>query len=103
MDERPLVSICCITYNHASYVEDCLDGILNQQTNFKYEIIIHDDASTDGTQNIISKYIDNHSEIFTLIFQKQNQYSKGVRSILAKFCYPLAKGRYVAICEGDDY
>ena len=50
---EPLVSICCITYNHKEYIRDALDGFLSQRTDFPYEILINDDASTDGTADII--------------------------------------------------
>ena len=53
MDNTPLVTICCITYNHAAYIRECLNGFLMQETNFKFEVVIHDDASTDETQSII--------------------------------------------------
>lgn len=103
MDDKPLVSICCITFNHAPYLKECLDGFVMQQTNFKYEVIIHDDASTDGTQEIIKEYTQKYPDIFKPILQTENQYSKGVKRILATFCYPKAKGKYIALCEGDDY
>lgn len=99
----PLVSICSITYNHAPYIRQCLDGFLMQKTNFKYEIIIHDDASTDGTTEIIKEYAEKYPDLILPIFQTENQYSKGVRGIYAKFVYPRAKGKYIALCEGDDY
>lgn len=99
----PLVSICSITYNHAPYIRQCLDGFLMQKTNFKYEIIIHDDASTDGTTEIIKEYAEKYPDLITPIFQSENQYSKGVRGFYARFVYPLAKGKYIALCDGDDY
>ena len=101
--QLPLVSICSITYNHAPYIRQCLDGFLMQKTNFKYEIIIHDDASTDGTAEIIKEYAEKYPDLITPIFQTENQYSKGLRGFYARFVYPRAKGKYIAICEGDDY
>lgn len=98
-----LVSVCSITYNHAPYIRQCLDGILMQQTDFKYEIIIHDDCSTDGTTEIIREYAAKYPHLFVPIFQTENQYSKGVRGMFATFVFPCAKGKYVAMCEGDDY
>ena len=103
MSDNPLVSICCITYNHAPYIRQCLDGFLMQKTNFKYEIIIHDDCSTDGTTEIIREYASKYPEIFVPLYEDENQYSKGVRGITAKFVYPKARGKYIALCEGDDY
>lgn len=103
MNSNPLVSICCITYNHARYIRQCLDGFLMQKVNFEYEIIVHDDASTDGTSEIIRDYSNKYSDLIVPIFQSENQYSKGVRGVYAKFVYPHARGKYIAICEGDDY
>ncbi len=99
----PLVSICSITYNHAPYIRQCLDGFLMQRTNFRYEIIIHDDASTDGTAEIIREYVEKYPDLITPIFQTENLYSKGLRGFYARFVFPHAKGKYIAMCEGDDY
>lgn len=97
-----MVSICSITYNHAPYIRKCLESFLMQKTNFKFEIIIHDDASTDNTASIIREFEERYPEIIKPIYQTENQYSKG-QSILASFVYPRAKGKYIALCEGDDY
>ena len=101
--QLPLVSICSITYNHAPYIRQCLDGFLMQKTSFMYEIIIHDDASTDGTAEIIKEYAEKYPNLITPIFQTENQYSKGLRGFYARFVFPKAKGKYIATCEGDDY
>src|SRR5690554_5550369 len=100
---NPLVSISCITYNHAPYIRQCLDSFLMQECDFDFEILIHDDASTDGTQEIIKEYVQKYPNIIKPIFQTENQYSKGVRGIMARFNFPRAKGKYIALCEGDDY
>jgi glycosyltransferase involved in cell wall biosynthesis len=99
----PLVSICCITYNHSNYIEQCLDGFLMQKTSFPFEIIIHDDCSTDGTTEIIKKYVDKYPKIFVTFYEDENQYSKGVRGIYVNYVFPYIKGQFVAMCEGDDY
>lgn len=101
--EIPLVSISCITYNHEPYIVQALNGFLMQKTSFPFEILIHDDASTDRTADIIREYEKKFPNLIKPIYQKENQYSKGNRSILASFVYPRAKGKYIAICEGDDY
>lgn len=101
--QNPLVSISCTTYNHAPYIRKCLDGFLMQQCDFEYEILVHDDASTDGTQKIIKEYQGKYPEIIKPIFQTENQYSKGIRGLIARFNLPRARGKYIALCEGDDY
>jgi glycosyltransferase involved in cell wall biosynthesis len=98
---EPLLSILCITYNHEKYISDALDGFLMQQTSFPYEIIIHDDASTDGTAEIIKKYEQEHPKLIRAIYQTENQYSQGI--IVEEPLYRMARGKYIAICEGDDY
>jgi len=100
---KPLVSISCITYNHSRFIKQCLDGFLMQQTDFDFEVLIHDDASTDGTQEIIKAYQENYPDIIKPILQSENQYSKGVRGINSTFNYSRAQGKYIALCEGDDY
>ncbi|WP_271424742.1 glycosyltransferase family 2 protein [Aequorivita sinensis] len=102
-EEVPLVSITCITYNHESYIRECLEGFLMQKTNFEYEILIHDDASTDKTADIIREYEKKYPGIIKPIYQVENQYSQGVRGIFAKYNFSRAKGKYIAMCEGDDY
>lgn len=102
MIETPLVSICCLTYNHAPYIRQCLDGFMMQKGNFPFEVLIHDDASTDGTQDIIREYEEKYPEIIKPIYQTENQYSKGV-SVSYSYQFPRAKGKYVTLCEGDDY
>lgn len=97
-----MVSIVCLTYNHELFVEKAIKGFLMQKTNFKYEIIIHDDASTDGTANIIKKYAEQYPEVFVPILQTENQYSKHVK-ITPKIAREKARGKYIALCEGDDY
>lgn len=98
----PVVSICCITYNHEAYIEDALEGFLIQETDFPIEILIHDDASTDGTANIIRRYEAAYPMLIKPIYQTENQYSQGKR-INAQFNLTRAQGDYMAFCEGDDY
>lgn len=102
MNQTPLVSISCITYNHAPYIRQCLDGFIMQKTNFAFEVLIHDDASTDGTTEIIKEYEAKNPNIIKPIYEEENQWAKGRRGS-AVFNFPRAKGKYIAICEGDDY
>lgn len=99
----PLVSVSCITYNHAPFIRQCLDGILDQKCRFNFEVLIYDDASTDGTIEIILEYAERFPDIVKPLIQKENQYSKGIRGIAARFNFSRAKGKYIAMCEGDDY
>ena len=100
--EETLVSISCITYNQAHFIRQCLDGFLMQKTTFSFEVLIHDDASTDGTTEIIREYESKYPEIIKPLYEKENQWTKGRRGS-AVFNYPRAKGKYIALCEGDDY
>lgn len=97
-----LVSISCITYNHAPYIRECLDGFMMQKTNFAFEVLIHDDASTDGTADIIREYEAKYPDVIKPIYEEENQWVKGRRGS-AVFNFPRAKGKYIALCEGDDY
>lgn len=100
---QPVVSICCITYNHKDYISQAIDSFLMQETEFPFEILIHDDASNDGTIDIIRDYKSKYPNIIRTIIQDENLFSKGVRFFNAKFLLPIAKGKYIALCEGDDY
>ncbi len=102
MEDQIKVSIITLAYNHENYIRECLEGIVNQKTNFTFELLIHDDASTDKTAKIIKEYEVKYPNIIKPIYQKVNQYSKGI-PVFYKFNSSRAKGKYVAICEGDDY
>ena len=99
---QPLVSIVCDTYNHAPYIRRALDGFLSQQTEFSFEIIVHDDASTDETADIIRSYESAYPDLFRCVYRTENVYSKDPK-ILEHYVFPLARGKYIAICEGDDF
>ena len=99
---EPLVSIICTAYNHGPFIRQCLDGFMMQKTNFPFEVLIHDDASTDNTAEIIREYEDKYPDIIKPIYQTENQYQKGIK-IGVTYLYPRAKGKYIAECEGDDY
>lgn len=103
MDNRDIeVSICCATYNHEKYIRETLEGFIAQKTNFRYEIIISDDLSTDHTRDILKEYEQKYPNLIRVIYQKENQYSKG-KKIVFDILIPEVKGNYIALCEGDDY
>ena len=97
-----MVSVVCDVYNHEPYLRQCLDGFVIQKTNFKIEVLVHDDASTDKSAEIIMEYTNKYPDIFKPILQQENQYSRGV-GIWKTYQIPRVAGKYVAICEGDDY
>ena len=101
-NDNILVSVVCDVYNHEPYLRQCFDGFVMQRTNFKFEVLVHDDASTDKSAEIIIEYTNKYPDIFKPIIQKENQYSKGV-GIWKTYQFPRVKGKYVALCEGDDY
>lgn len=101
-DTVPLVSISCITYNHENYIRDAIEGFLMQKTTFPVEILIHDDASTDKTASIVREYEEKYPHLIKPIYQTENQYSKRDGTI-GRIQRGRARGKYYAICEGDDY
>lgn len=102
--ERPEVSIISLAFNQAPYIRECLDGIVSQQAPFTFEVIVNDDASTDGTADIIREYAARYPDIVRPVFHSENQYSRhrDFNRILAPLV-GMARGRYIAFCEGDDY
>ena len=102
MEKSYEVSIICNTYNQKSYLEKAIESMLAQKTFFDYEIIIHDDMSTDGTIDIIRKYASAYPEKIRVIYEQKNQYSKGA-DFISPMIKDIAKGKYIAMCEGDDF
>lgn len=98
----PLVTVRCITYNQVNFIRDCLEGFVSQKTSFPFEVVIHDDASTDGTKEVIEEYASKYPEIIKPLYEKENQWSKH-NGIIAKLLQDNSKGKYIAYCEGDDY
>ncbi|MDA8587068.1 glycosyltransferase [Rhodobacteraceae bacterium] len=101
-DEPVKISICTIAFNHADFLVQCIEGFLKQKCDFRVEIIIHDDASTDGTTEILNNYAARFPELIIPIYQTSNQYSKGVNPYYA-YVFPRSRGEYIAICDGDDF
>lgn len=96
------VSVICMVYNQKEYIEQMLRSVITQKTDFKFEVIVHDDCSIDGTSEIIKKYEKKYPDIIKPIYETENKYSQGV-DIVMGLCIPRSKGKYIAICEGDDY
>lgn len=96
---KPLVSICCISYNQEHYIKDALEGFVMQKTEFPFEVVISDDCSKDKTREVIAEYKEKYPKLFRDISPNKNI------GAFANFTYVQehAIGKYVAICEGDDY
>lgn len=103
MNENILVSVICTAYNHEQYIRAAIEGAVKQKTDFNFELIIHDDASTDGTALVIKEYEEKYPQLIRAIYQKENQYKHGYAYVGKSFIYPIVKGKYIAFCEGDDY
>ncbi|WP_372403803.1 glycosyltransferase family 2 protein [Acinetobacter piscicola] len=92
------VSVCVVTYNQESYIAECLESLVTQQTNFKYEIIVGEDCSTDGTRSIIERYVKEYPELVVPLFHEKNV--GPVENL--KRTYKKARGKYIAHLDGDD-
>lgn len=111
--DKPLVSICCITYNHAPFIRKCLDGFLMQDPPSCIpnaarmcdwcEILIHDDCSNDGTAEIIKEYAARYPDLIFPLYEDVNQYNNGGAGKMDLYNYKRVRGKYIAYCEGDDY
>ena len=96
------VTVICLTYNHEAWIREALDSFVNQDVPWPIEVLVHDDASTDGTAAIVREYESAHPDLIYGFYAPQNRNSQGViipRDIL----FPYIHGEYVALCEGDDY
>lgn len=102
--EQPVVIIWCLAYNQKDFIRDALDGFVMQETNFPYEVIVHDDCSTDGTTEIIQEYAKNYPDVIKPIIETENQWQKGgLKHIIHLMNESYRRGKYIAFCEGDDY
>lgn len=102
MDNNIEVSVVCLAYNHKQYISQALDSIISQKTNFRFEIVLHDDNSIDGTVEIIKQYAESYPDLIHPIYESENQFSKG-KDVLIDLSLPYTKGKYIAFCECDDY
>lgn len=102
MERQKGVSIIVPTYNHEKYIAQALDSFLMQKTSFPIEVLVHDDASTDSTAEIIKDYEKRFPNIIKPVLQTENQYSKGV-NVEQTFLMPKCQYCYTAMCDGDDY
>ena len=96
------VSVLCAAYNHEEYLRQTLDSFVNQKTDFPFEVLVNDDASTDSTGDIIREYAARYPEIIRPFYQKENLYSRRINLYDVVF-FPACRGEYIAVCEGDDY
>lgn len=101
--QHPLVAIKCLVFNHEPYLRECLDGFVMQQTDFPFVAIVHDDASTDRSADIIREYAERYPDIICPIYEMENQYSKGTLGRVMDAAVDASGAKYIALCEGDDY
>jgi glycosyltransferase involved in cell wall biosynthesis len=101
----PTVVVRCTVFNHGKFIERCLQGFLMQETDFPFEVFVHDDASTDRSADIIRRYAERYPLIIKAVYENENQYSKHDGSFFRTTWQPVIQGghKYVALCEGDDY
>jgi len=99
----PLVHTRTMTYNHENFIRDCIEGILMQKTTFPVQVLIHDDASTDKTAEIIKEYESKYPHLIKAFYQEENSYSMPDKHKRREVFMTWRIGKYEAICEGDDY
>ncbi len=106
-DRQPFISVCIQTYQHASFIRECLDSVLKQETRFPYEIILGEDDSTDGTREICIAYAAKHPGIIQLFLRSERDkiYIDGAKTGRFNFIGNLraARGKYIALVDGDDF
>ena len=100
----PIVTVWCLAYNQKDFIRDALDGFVMQKTTFPFEVIVHDDASTDGTTTIVQEYARQYPDIIKPVIETENQWQKGgLKYIINIMNDNYRNGKYIAFCEGDDY
>lgn len=100
--DRVYASIVCPTYNQDIYIKNAIDSFLSQVTEYRFEIIVHDDVSTDNTSIILQQYKEKFPNLITIITQNENQFSINI-NLPFKHCLAISQGKYIALCEGDDF
>ncbi|WP_315817037.1 glycosyltransferase family 2 protein [Paraflavitalea speifideaquila] len=95
-----MISVCIITYNHEKFIRQCLEGVVMQKTNFTFDVIVGEDCSTDKTRQVVAEFEAQYPGIIKPVYHARNV--GGARNGY-EFCYPKLTGKYIAICEGDDY
>ena len=98
-----MVPVLCTTYNQKKYISTCLDSLVNQKTTFPYEIIVRDDASTDGTSDIVREYCKRYPEKIVPLILEENYFQRGLSNLSFEKMFRMSKGKYIALCEGDDF
>lgn len=102
--EQPIVTVWCLAYNQKDFIRDALEGFVMQKTTFPFEVIVHDDASTDGTTAIVQEYARRYPDIIKPVIETENQWQKGgLKHIINVMNENYRNGKYIAFCEGDDY
>ncbi len=97
----PKVCVGIFTFNHVRYVRQALDSVLAQRTDFEFDIVVHDDCSTDGTREIVAEYTAAHPGRLRAILQDENQFGQGRRVVLLLMA--AMAGEYYALLDGDDF
>ncbi|MEZ4508372.1 MAG: glycosyltransferase [Eubacteriales bacterium] len=100
--DQPLVTVILPTHNHVLFIAQAIESVLMQQTDYPFDILLHDDASTDGTADICREYAAKYPEKITLIAQTVNQYTID-RRIQSQSLIPRVTAKYTAILDGDDF
>lgn len=106
-DNQPLVSVCITTYQHQAFIEQCLQSVQNQKTDFPFEIIVGEDESSDGTRELCKRYAEQYTNNVRLFLRSRDdvRYINGNPTGRFNFLETLkaARGKYIAYCDGDDY
>jgi glycosyltransferase involved in cell wall biosynthesis len=99
----PIVTTRTMTYMHESFIRECIEGILMQKTTFPVQVLIHDDASTDATANIVREYELKYPKVIKAYYQIENSYTKADKRERRAEFMSWVRGKYIGLCEGDDY